>query len=222
MAITGLTIRPSSWGDGDKVKHSFSLIIRTAFSFRTRSYLLNKHIFHTVDQRWGQRRASKDKNCVWVQRTDWSMEHLTHITLTKRHWQHKHCLQVAVFFTHILWLPTGYKVKPKPYLRSSHPLFLVNTLVRQVDTTSCKPSIELPDHISSSLPFQIKRSSPLVFPAHTDNPTSITALHVPAVFSLLKVPQVGLSFLQTKPLESKDYEVSFVCYTVPTTGLGTE
>lgn len=138
MAITGLTIRPSSRGDGAKVKHSFSLIIRKAFSFRTRSYLLNKHIFHTVDQRWGQRRASKDKNCVWVQRTDCSMEHLTHITLTKRQWQHKHCLQVAVFFTHILWLPTGYEVKRKPYLCSSHPLF--SLLIRESDRSTPHPA----------------------------------------------------------------------------------
>lgn len=33
------------------MKYSFSLIIRTAFSFWTRSFLLNRHFFYTGDQK---------------------------------------------------------------------------------------------------------------------------------------------------------------------------
>lgn len=56
MASTGLTIRPSNWEDGGKKWNTFALIIRTGFSFWTRSFLLKKHFLH----RWSEGRPEKN------------------------------------------------------------------------------------------------------------------------------------------------------------------
>lgn len=114
-------------------------------------------------------------------------------------------------------------MKPKPYFSSSRPLSALLVLTSsQTGLHHHRPSPPR-IHLLTPSPCYPSRSSQLttMLPAHTSNPPRITALRFPAVLSLLEAPQAVCQppLTQTKPLESEDYELNFLHFTVPNIGL---